>query len=409
MVGRGSRRIELRYPDDVVKHSVLDESSAVRPELNSEQGELRRTVADFASRELSPFAVEWDQKKYFPVDVLRRAASLGLGGVCIRDDVGGSGLSRVDSVVIFEALAGGCPSIAAYVSIHNMVAGMIDSFGTDEQRATYLPALCTMDQLGSYCLTEPDAGSDAAALRTTARREGEHYVLNGVKQFVSGAGASQVYIVMARTGGAGAPGISAFVLERDTEGLSFGPNEVKMGWNAQPTRQVILENATVPVSARLGPEGFGFRVAMTGLDAGRLNIGACSIGGAATALERTRIHLRERIAFGRPLADQQALRFQFADMATQLEAARLMIFRAASALASGAPDATRWCAMAKRFATDAGFSVANSALQLHGGYGYLTETGIEKIVRDLRVHQILEGTNEIMQHIIARDQLSDSL
>jgi alkylation response protein AidB-like acyl-CoA dehydrogenase len=376
-----------------------------RLELSSEQDELRRMVTQFAARELAPHAVEWDQNKYFPVEVLRRAATLGLGGVCIREDLGGSGLSRVDAVIVFEALATGCPSIAAYVSIHNMVAGMIDGFGTGEQRASHLPGLCSMDQLGSYCLTEPDAGSDAASLRATARRDGGSYVLNGVKQFVSGAGASHLYVVMARTGGAGSSGVSAFLVLRDTEGLSFGANEPKMGWNAQPTRQVILDDVRVPVSARLGPEGHGFKVAMTALDAGRLNIGACSIGGASAALERTRLHLLDRFAFGRPLADQQALRFQFADMATQLEAARLMIFRAACALAVGAPDATRWCAMAKRFATDAGFSVANSALQLHGGYGYLTETGIEKIVRDLRVHQILEGTNEIMRHIISRELL----
>jgi len=387
---------------------TIDKSVPSRLELSSEQEELRRTVLDFAARELAPHAIEWDQEKYFPIDVLRRAALLGLGGVCVREDVGGSGLTRTDAVIIFEALATGCPSIAAYISIHNMVAGMVDGFGSDEQRQKYLPKLCSMEHFGSYCLTEPDAGSDAASLRTTARREGDHYILNGVKQFVSGAGTSHVYVVMARTGGGGASGVSAFLVERDAEGLTFGPNEKKMGWNAQPTRQVILDDVIVPTTARLGPEGFGFSVAMTGLDAGRLNIGACSIGGASAALGQARTHLLERIAFGRPLAEQQALRFRYADMTTELEAARLMVFRAAAALDAGTPDATRWCAMAKRYSTNAGFSAANGALQLFGGYGYLTETGIEKIVRDLRVHQILEGTNEIMQHIIARELLAAS-
>jgi alkylation response protein AidB-like acyl-CoA dehydrogenase len=386
--------------------TVVTHDGSPTLELSHEQDELRRIVVDFANRELAPHAIRWDEEQHFPVDVLRRAATLGLGGVWVAEDVGGSGLSRLDAVVVFEALATGCPSIAAYVSIHNMVAGMVDRFGNKDQRRRHLPALCSMEHLASYCLTEPDAGSDAAALRTTARRDGTHYVLDGVKQFVSGAGTSDLYVVMARTGGSGASGITAFLVERDTDGLSFGANEKKMGWRAQPTRQVILDGVRVPVGARLGPEGTGFKVAMTGLDGGRLNIGACSIGGASTALARARTHLLERQAFGRPLADQQALRFQLADMITELEASRLMIRRAAAALDAGAPDATRWCAMAKRFATDAGFLVANQALQLHGGYGYLTETGIEKIVRDLRVHQILEGTNEIMRLIVSRDFLA---
>jgi alkylation response protein AidB-like acyl-CoA dehydrogenase len=386
--------------------TVVTHDGSPTLELSHEQDELRRIVVDFANRELAPHAIRWDEEQHFPVDVLRRAATLGLGGVWVAEDVGGSGLSRLDAVVVFEALATGCPSIAAYVSIHNMVAGMVDRFGNKDQRRRHLPALCSMEHLASYCLTEPDAGSDAAALRTTARRDGSHYVLDGVKQFVSGAGTSDLYVVMARTGGSGASGITAFLVERGADGLSFGANEKKMGWRAQPTRQVILDGVKVPVSARLGPEGTGFKVAMTGLDGGRLNIGACSIGGASTALARARTHLLERQAFGRPLADQQALRFQLADMTTELEASRLMIRRAAAALDAGAPDATRWCAMAKRFATDAGFLVANQALQLHGGYGYLTETGIEKIVRDLRVHQILEGTNEIMRLIVSRDFLA---
>jgi alkylation response protein AidB-like acyl-CoA dehydrogenase len=374
--------------------------------LSHDQVELSRIVGDFARRELTPHAIRWDAEQHFPVDVLRQAATLGLGGVCVAEDMGGSGLSRLDAVVVFEALATGCPSLAAYVSIHNMVAGMVDRFGDDNQRRRHLPTLCSMEHLGSYCLTEADAGSDAAALRTSARRDGDHYVLDGVKQFVSGAGTSSVYVVMARTGGGGASGISAFLVESGTEGLSFGPNEHKMGWRAQPTRQVILDGVRVPSSARLGSEGSGFKVAMTGLNGGRLNIGACSIGGASSALAFTRIHLLERQAFGRPLAEQQSLRFALADMATEVEAARLMLRRAAAALDVSAPDATRWCAMAKRFATDAGFLVANQALQLHGGYGYLAETGIEKIVRDLRVHQILEGTNEIMRLIISRDLLN---
>lgn len=381
----------------VVAH---DPSSTL--ELSEDQRDLRRIVSAFADHELAPHAVRWDQEHIFPVEVLQQAAELGLGGAWIAEDVGGSALSRLDAVVVFEALATGCPSIAAYVSIHNMVAGMIDRFGDDEQRRRYLPPLCSMEHLGSYCLTEADAGSDAAALRTTAQRNGDYYVLDGVKQFVSGAGTSHIYVVMARTSGKGASGISAFVVERDTDGLSFGANEKKMGWRAQPTRQVILDGVKIPLASRLGPEGAGFKVAMTGLDGGRLNIGACSIGGASTALAWAREHLLERKAFGRPLADQQALRFQISDMATDLEASRLMIRRAAAALDAGASDATRWCAMAKRFATDAGFRVANQALQLHGGYGYLADTGIEKIVRDLRVHQILEGTNEIMRLIISR-------
>jgi alkylation response protein AidB-like acyl-CoA dehydrogenase len=375
-------------------------------ELSPEQEAIRETVSDFASRVLAPRAVEWDHRKEFPVDEVRSAAALGLGGICISEDVGGSGLSRLDAVVAFEALATGCPSIAAYISIHNMVAGMIDRFGSEEQRLSILPALCSMTQLASYCLTEADAGSDAAALRASARREGTEYVLNGVKQFVSGAGTSDVYVVMARTGGPGAQGITAFVVSRDATGISFGVNEEKMGWRAQPTRQVILEDVRIPIGCRLGPEGAGFRVAMGGLDGGRLNIGACSIGGASVALRRTRTHLLNRHAFGHPLAEQQVLAFQLADMATELEAARLMLRRAAAAFDAGAPDTTRWCAMAKRFATDVGFSVANGALQLHGGYGYLSETGIEKIVRDLRVHQILEGTNEIMRLIVSRDLLA---
>ena len=377
--------------------------------INDDQRVLRETVAEFAAEHLAPHAVEWDQTKHFPVDVLRKAAQLGLGGVYLPEDVGGSGLGRLDGVLVFEALATGCPSLAAYTSIHNMVATMIDRFGDNAQRHHYLPRMATMDWLGSYCLTEPDAGSDAAALSARAVRDGDHYVLDGVKQFISGAGAAEVYVVLARTGGPGAQGISAFVVERDTPGLSFGPNEVKMGWNAQPTRQVILEGARVPVTALLGGEGGGFKVAMSALDGGRLNIAACSLGGAETALTKAVRHLSERSAFGAKLSEAQALRFRLADMSTELEAARTLLWRAADALDHRDVNATALAAMAKRFCTDAGFEIANEALQLHGGYGYLTEYGLEKIVRDLRVHQILEGTNEIMRVIISRRMLQEAM
>ncbi|MDI9952044.1 isobutyryl-CoA dehydrogenase [Rhodococcus sp. IEGM 1305] len=376
--------------------------------LTDDERAISDTARDFAAEYLAPHAVEWDQAKHFPVDVLRKAASLGMGGIYIREDVGGSELTRVDAARIFEQLAKGCPSIAAYISIHNMVTWMIDRFGTDEQRRAWVPGLCSMDQLGSYCLTEPGAGSDAAALSTRAVRDGDDYVLNGVKQFISGAGTSDVYVVMARTGEGGPRGISAFIVPKGSPGLSFGPNEVKMGWNAQPTRQVIFEDVRVPAANLLGSEGGGFRIAMAGLNGGRLNIAACSVGGAQTALERAVAYLTDRKAFGSPLIDSQALQFQLADMRTELEAARTLLWRAAAALEDGAPDVVELCAMAKRFATDTGFEVANKALQLHGGYGYLAEYGIEKIVRDLRVHQILEGSNEIMRVVIARSVVGNS-
>ncbi|GAA2991393.1 acyl-CoA dehydrogenase family protein [Actinokineospora diospyrosa] len=376
--------------------------------LTEEQRALRATAADFAAEHLAPHAVEWDQAKHFPVDVLRKAAQLGLGGLYLPEDVGGCELGRLDGVLVFEALATGCPSIAAYVSIHNMVATMINRFGTEEQRHRYLPAMSTMESLGSYCLTEPNAGSDAAALATRARCDGGEYVLDGVKQFISGAGTSDVYVVLARTGGPGARGISAFIVDRDTPGVSFGPNEVKMGWNAQPTRQVVLEGARIPASAILGGEGAGFAVAMSALDGGRLNIAACSVGGAESALAKAIQYLSERSAFGAKLVEAQALRFRLADMRTDLEAARTLLWRAADALDQGEDGATQLSAMAKRLCTDTGFDVANQALQLHGGYGYLAEYGIEKIVRDLRVHQILEGTNEIMRVIISRRMLREA-
>jgi alkylation response protein AidB-like acyl-CoA dehydrogenase len=373
--------------------------------LNEDQIAIREMAQEFATEKLAPDAVRWDEEKHFPVDVMREAAALGMGGVYIREDVGGSGLTRLDATLIFEALATGCPTVSAYISIHNMCAWMIDSFGDEAQRRKWLPGLCKMDLLSSYCLTEPGAGSDAGALKTRAVRDGDHYVVNGVKQFISGAGVSDVYVVMARTGAEGAGGISTLVIEKDTPGLSFGAEEKKMGWNAQPTRQVVFEDLRVPVANRLGDEGIGFKIAMAGLDGGRLNIGACSLGGAQAALDKSVAYMRERSAFGKPIAQFQALQFTLADMATELEAARTFIWRAAAALDAKAHDATKLCAMAKRIATDTGFDVANKALQLHGGYGYLADYGIEKIVRDLRVHQILEGTNEIMRLIVARDLL----
>lgn len=370
--------------------------------LNEDERAINDTAREFADEFLAPNAIEWDQQKHFPVDVLRKAAGLGMGGIYIREDVGGSGLTRVDSVRIFEQLATGDPSIAAYISIHNMVAWMIDTYGNDEQRQRWLPGLCAMDQLGSYCLTEPGAGSDAATLGTKAVRDGDEYVLDGVKQFISGAGTSEVYVVMARTGAPGPRGISAFIVPKDSAGLSFGANEKKMGWNAQPTRQVVLEGVRIPAENLLGNEGDGFRIAMNGLNGGRINIAACSIGGAQSALDKAVAYLAERKAFGARLLDAQALQFRLADFKTELEAARTLLWRAADALQNDAPDKVEMCAMAKRFGTDTGFEVANGALQLLGGYGYLSEYGVEKIVRDLRVHQILEGTNEIMRVVVAR-------
>ncbi|MCA0417243.1 MAG: isobutyryl-CoA dehydrogenase [Proteobacteria bacterium] len=370
--------------------------------LTEDQIAIRDMAQDFAAETLAPHAARWDEEKHFPVEEMRAAAALGMGGIYIRDDVGGSGLTRLDAALIFEALSTGCPTVAAYISIHNMCAWMIDRYGSDEQRQRFLPKLCTMEHLASYCLTEPGAGSDAAALKTRAVPDGDHYVLDGQKQFISGAGVSDIYVVMARTGEAGPGGISTIVVEKDTPGLSFGANEKKMGWNAQPTRAVIFENCRVPVANRLGPEGIGFKIAMAGLDGGRLNIGACSLGGAQGALDRSIAYAKERKAFGSAIADFQALQFKLADMATELEAARSLLWRAAAALDAKTPDATKLCAMAKRIATDTGFEVANHALQIHGGYGYLADYGIEKIVRDLRVHQILEGTNEVMRMIVAR-------
>jgi alkylation response protein AidB-like acyl-CoA dehydrogenase len=384
---------------------MLDPSSTVSPpqfSLAEDQIAVREMARSFAAEVFAPNALAWDEAKHFPVAEMRKAAELGMGGVYIAADVGGSALSRLDAVLIFEALATGCPTVAAYMSIHNMAAWMIDAYGSDAQRKKWLPKLCTMELLASYCLTEAGAGSDAAALATRAVRDGDTYVLNGQKQFISGAGAGDLYLVMARTGGSGAAGISTFVVPGDTPSISLGANERKMGWNAQPTRAVIFQDARVPVENRLGDEGIGFKIAMAGLDGGRLNIAACSLGGAQIALEKSLAYMKERRAFGKRLDEFQALQFRLADMATGLEASRTLLWRAASALDRGDANATPLCAMAKRFVTDTCFDVANQALQLHGGYGYLAEFGIEKIVRDLRVHQILEGTNEIMRLIVAR-------
>ncbi|MGD9806318.1 MAG: acyl-CoA dehydrogenase family protein [Hyphomicrobiaceae bacterium] len=375
--------------------------------LTEEQAAIQETALAFARERIAPGASEWDEKGIFPIDVIRETAALGMAAIYVDAEKGGSGLSRLDGALIFEALAYGCPAVSSYISIHNMVAWMLGKYGTAEQTAAWLPKLASMDWLASYCLTEPGAGSDAAALRTTARRDGDSYVLDGTKQFISGAGATDFYFLFARTGGDGASGISAFVILKDTPGLSFGANERKMGWNAQPTRQVILDDCRIPASHLIGGvEGQGFKFAMAGLDGGRVNIGACSLGAAWAALDKARAYVHERQAFGSELAAFQSVQFKVADMATDLEASRLMIYRAADALDRADPQASMYSAMAKRYATDLGFSVCNDALQLHGGYGYLKDYGLEKLVRDLRVHQILEGTNEIMRVVVSRKLLS---
>jgi alkylation response protein AidB-like acyl-CoA dehydrogenase len=371
-------------------------------DLTDDHKAVQAMARDFAAEKIAPHALAWDERRHFPVDVIREAAALGMATIYVREEAGGTGLGRLEAALIFEALAEGCPAVSAYLSIHNMVAWMVDRYGSEAQRAEVLPRLVAMEAFASYCLTEPGSGSDAAALKTRAVRDGDAYVLTGTKQFISGAGAGDLYLVMARTGGDGPSGISAFLVPGDTPGVSFGANERKMGWNAQPTRAVILESARIPAASLLGEEGQGFRIAMSGLDGGRLNIGACSLGGAQAALDKALSYMRERKAFGKRLDEFQALQFRLADMVTELSAARLLLYAAAAAFDRGEPDVTVRCAMAKRFATDVGFAVANEALQLHGGYGYLAEYGVEKLVRDLRVHQILEGTNEIMRLIIAR-------
>jgi len=371
--------------------------------LTEDQRAVEDAARRFAVDRLAPYAAEWDEKAFFPVETMREAAALGFASIYVKSDVGGSEMSRLDAAIIMEELSAGCTSTAAFISIHNMASWMIDRYASDAQRQRFLPALVTMEKIASYCLTEPGSGSDAAALKTRAVKDGEHYVLNGSKAFISGAGTSDIYVCMVRTGEDGPKGISCIVVEKGTPGLSFGKHERKMGWNSQPTAQVIFEDCRVPVANRIGAEGEGFRIAMSGLDGGRINIGACSVGTARAALEEAQSYVSERKQFGRAIADFQATQFKLADMATELEAARLMIRNAASALDRRDGRATMLCAMAKRFATDTGFKIANDALQLHGGYGYLKDFPAERHVRDLRVHQILEGTNEIMRVIVSRE------
>jgi alkylation response protein AidB-like acyl-CoA dehydrogenase len=373
--------------------------------LSEEQLAIQDMARNFATEKLAPHAKQWDEEKHFPVDTLKEMAGLGFAGIYLKDEHGGAGLSRFDAALIFEALSGGCTSTAAFMTIHNMASWVIDSFGNAEQRAKYLPRLTSMELIASYCLTEPGSGSDAGAMRSKAMRDGDEYVLNGSKAFISGSGVSDIYVAMVRTGDDGPKGVSCFIIEKGTPGLSFGANEKKMGWNNQPTAQVIFEDCRVPVENRIGEEGEGFKFAMMGLDGGRLNIAACSLGTAQRAFEQALDYAKTREQFGQSIAEFQAIQFKLADMATDLEAARLMLYEAAKTLDDDKPEKTRKSAMAKRFVTDSCFNVANEALQIHGGYGYLQDYEVERMVRDLRVHQILEGTNEIMRMIIARDLL----
>jgi alkylation response protein AidB-like acyl-CoA dehydrogenase len=376
-------------------------------ELSEEQQAFQATAREFAAAEMMPHARAWDEGEIFPVEALRKAAALGFGGIYVKEDVGGSALTRLDATVIFEELAQGCVSTAAYISIHNMAAWMIDRYGNAAQRRRLLPKLCSMEHFASYCLTEPGSGSDAASLTSRATRDGDHYVLDGAKAFISGGGVSDVYVVMVRTGERGPKGISCLVVEKGTPGLAYGAQEKKLGWKSQPTSAVMFESCRVPVENRIGEEGQGFGIAMAGLDGGRLNIAACSLGGAQFCLDRTVAYMRERKQFGTRLADFQALAFRVADYVTELEAARLMVRRAATAVTNAEPGATRLAAMAKRHATDAGFDIVNGCLQLFGGYGYLRDHPIERVLRDVRVHQILEGTNEVMRLIVSRDILGN--
>lgn len=375
--------------------------------LDEGQQLFQDSVRRFAEERMAAAAADWDRDGTFPVDVLREAAQLGLASLYVPAKHGGSGLSRLDAAIVFEELSAACPSTAAYISIHNMVGWMIATFGNDEQRHRFLPGMMTMELLSSYCLSEPDSGSDAASLSTRAVRDGNYYVLNGSKAFISGGSVSDLYVCMVRTGGDGARGISCVVVDKGAPGLSFGRQEAKLGWHSQPTAAVIFEDCRVPVANRIGAEGEGFRIAMRGLDGGRINIASCSIGAARRALDETREHLRTRKQFGEILASFQGLRFRYADMATDLEAARLMVHAAARAVDLGHPDATVRCAMAKRYATDVGFQVCDEAIQLHGGYGYLNDYPLERLQRDTRVHRILEGTNEIMRVIVSRGLLDD--
>ncbi len=374
-------------------------------DLTEDQVAIQDMAKKFTADAITPFAAEWDEKSHYPVDVWKAAGELGFGAIYVSEESGGTGLGRLEAALIMEAMAYGCPATSAFISIHNMAAWMIDCFGSADLKQRFLPDLLSMDKIASYCLTEPGSGSDAAALKTTARLVGDHYVLNGTKQFISGAGYNDIYVVMVRTSDNGAKGVSCLVVEKDTPGLSFGAPEKKLGWNASPTAQVIFEDCQVPVANRVGAEGDGFRFAMMGLDGGRLNIGACSLGGAQRCLDEAVKYTKERQQFGQPVADFQNTQFMLADMATDLEAARALLYMAAAKVTANAPDKSRFSAMAKRLATDSGSEIVNKALQLFGGYGYLRDYPIERFWRDLRVHSILEGTNQVMRMIIGRDLL----
>ncbi|MBU2587637.1 MAG: acyl-CoA dehydrogenase family protein [Alphaproteobacteria bacterium] len=374
-------------------------------QLTDDQLAIREVAQRFTADNITPHAAEWDEKHIFPRETIQRSAELGFGAIYVSEQSGGIGLGRLEAALIMEAMAYGCPSTSAFISIHNMASWMIDRFGGDAVKAKYLPQLITMDKIASYCLTEPSSGSDASALRTTARRDGDHFVLNGTKQFISGAGQNEIYVVMVRTGEDGPKGISCVVIEKDMPGVSFGANERKLGWHSQPTAQLILEDVRVPVENLVGGEGEGFRIAMMGLDGGRLNIGACSLGGAQRCLDEAIKYTKERTQFGQAVAEFQNTQFMLADMATDLEAARALLYLAAAKVTDNAPDKTRFSAMAKRLATDNGSAVVDRALQLFGGYGYLQDYPIERFWRDLRVHSILEGTNQIMRMVVGRDLL----
>ncbi|MGI9377107.1 MAG: acyl-CoA dehydrogenase family protein [Tsuneonella suprasediminis] len=373
--------------------------------LTDDQLAIQDMARKFTADNITPFAAEWDEKHHFPRDVIQKTGELGFGAIYVSEASGGIALGRLEAALIMEAMAYGCPATSAYVSIHNMASWMIDTYGSDELKARYLPKLVTMEHIASYALTEPGSGSDAAALKTSARIDGDHYVLNGTKQFISGGGFNDIYVVMVRTGEHKAKGITCLVIEKDTPGLSFGTPENKLGWNASPTAQLIFEDCRVPVANRVGDEGEGFRFAMAGLDGGRLNIGACSLGGAQRCLDEAVAYTKDRQQFDKPIADFQNTQFMLADMATELEAARALLYLAAAKVTDGAPDKTRFSAMAKRLATDTGSKVVNDALQLFGGYGYLKDYPIERFWRDLRVHSILEGTNQVMRMIVGRDML----
>ncbi|MEE2916006.1 acyl-CoA dehydrogenase [Sphingomonas ginsenosidimutans] len=372
-------------------------------DLTDDQREIQELARRFTADRITPFAAEWDEKHVFPRDTIKAAAELGFAAIYVSEESGGINLGRLEAALIMEAMAYGCPATSAFISIHNMAAWMIDRFADADLKARYLPDLVTMERIASYCLTEPGSGSDAAALKTSARRDGDHYVVNGTKQFISGAGENEVYVTMVRTGAEGPKGISCLVIDKDMPGVSFGANERKLGWHAQPTRQVIFDNVRVPVANRVGAEGEGFRFAMMGLDGGRLNIGACSLGGAQRCLDEAIAYTKDRQQFGRPVADFQNTQFTLADMDTELQAARYLLYVAAAKVTAAAPDKTRFAAMAKRLATDTGSSVVDRALQLHGGYGYLMDYPIERFWRDLRVHSILEGTNQVMRMIVGRE------